>query len=135
MRPCTKCLSMKSLHRASTYGHVNCISLLIEKYNIDPNTENKYGKTPLHNASECGFIECMHELLRNNANADAQDIDGNTPLHHASIKYANCVALLMANGANSELQNKLCDTPYVLALKYNHIEGALNMLYFNIQFC
>lgn len=49
----------------------------------DVNTHDKYGKTVLRKASECGHLAVMTPLLENGANDNAQDEYGQTALQMA----------------------------------------------------
>ena len=62
-------------------GKLEVLKLLI-KYGADVN-ESTYC-TPLHKAVEYNKEEIVSELLKNGANPNLQDTNGNTPIHEAS---------------------------------------------------
>ena len=57
---------------------------LLLQLNADPNTKNKYGSTPLHWASLCGYVDMARLLLQFNADPNTKNKNGDTPLHWAS---------------------------------------------------
>ncbi|QQR49366.1 ankyrin repeat domain-containing protein [bacterium] len=73
---------------------------------IDVNTKNDYDETLLHIAASRGQSECVQELLAHNADFEAIELDGMTPLYYASN--TACTQLLLEKGANPNI----CDTCY-----------------------
>ena len=47
---------------------------------IDVNSKDNNGQTALHIAAENDFGEVLSQLIKNNANVNVQDNQGNTPL-------------------------------------------------------
>lgn len=75
----------------------------------------------------------IQALLENNANPNATDINGNTPLHIAMIAGdVNSVTLLIKNGAKLDIKNRfnltplqiLSDYTYEKAEKFINIQGG-----------
>ncbi len=56
---------------------------LVER-GADVTAKNNNGFSPLHLASQQGYVEAAHFLVKHGANATAQDNNGMTPLHLAS---------------------------------------------------
>lgn len=79
------------------------------------------GKTNLHYAAEMGEIETMQKLLDKNAPIDAQDHEGNTPLHTTIIgKQKDAALLLVKYYADFTIRNN--DGRNSVNLLFNHIE-------------
>jgi ankyrin repeat protein len=88
-----------------------CLKLLLE-YGGDPNVNNIYGVTPLHEASRINDHKCVKILLKNGAHYNARMCNGATPLHWACMW--NCrrnVQLLLEAGADPTLTNHHGKTP------------------------
>lgn len=51
-----------------------------------PDTEDRNGRSPLHEAAHQGFNEVVRALLDGGADVNAMDHGGSTPLHWASCK-------------------------------------------------
>jgi len=75
--------------------------LLKEMPRLAQTTDN-LGYTPLHYAALSGPAELVQDLHEANANIDAQDHSGNTPLHCSCAEMA---AVLIAMNANIESRN------------------------------
>ena len=65
-------ISEKMLFQAADSGSVDDIVTLINA-GIDPNCEDSYGHSPLHNAVLVGQLEAAQALLDNGADVDWQD--------------------------------------------------------------
>lgn len=90
--------------------------------------KDDYQRTPLHRAVECeADNKLIKALLKHEADPNAQDDNGNTPLHYAAHNGdIECVELLLAHNANPHITNRykknaLCDinaskAPHSLAL-------------------
>ena len=65
--------SMSALHRASLYGHLELVSLLLEDPLIDVNQLNEHGKSPLHLACNANNTDVLRRLL------DDERVDVNLP--------------------------------------------------------
>ncbi|MDR3285218.1 MAG: ankyrin repeat domain-containing protein [Holosporales bacterium] len=73
-------------------------------------TKNPDGGTPLHYAALFGFIEIVKVLLTANANKDAKDNYGLTPLHYGHEK-TEVVKVLLAAGASRNVEDNYGCTP------------------------
>jgi len=60
-------------------GNLPLIRYLVENLHMDINTQDKYGKTPLHNAIERGDINYVKYLVDHGAGLDIPDRNGITP--------------------------------------------------------
>ena len=74
--------------------------------------------TPLH----CAITKQeVTNHLKKNANINAQDFNGNTPLHHAIMHNDyNIAKHLIDCGADVNIQNNEGGTPFYIATRYNH---------------
>lgn len=136
---------LSPLHLASNRGYLEIVRELIRnKANID--IQNNEGRTPLFSTFTCRNTEIIkevfdnritpeelernnllifEELIKNGANVNIQNKDGNTPLHQASIcNSLERVCLLIKSGANTKSKNNEGDIPLVVALKHGHYDIA-----------
>jgi len=60
---------------AASHGHVAMIDLLVERYGVDPNGADVYGRTALHRAAEYGHIRTVKHLVEKH-NVDIHERDG-----------------------------------------------------------
>ena len=98
------------------------------KRGADVKAENKWGQTPLHEASYRNHIAIAKLLLDTGADLKAKDEDGWTPLHVASRRNRIEIAkLLIDRGADVEAKVDGC-TPLHLASYWNRIETAKLLL-------
>ena len=74
------------LHLAARNSHENIVALLAGNHLINTNTVNKDKETPLLIAAEKGYLEVAKHLIKNKANVNRPDKNGDTPLDHAKIK-------------------------------------------------
>lgn len=119
-----------ALHYASRSGHLEIVKLLVEK-EASVNTQNKYGRTALHHASECteslfeghesnpehkeieDYLEIVKLLVEKGANINIQDEHGRTALHIASVNgRLEMVKLLVEKGADIKVKNNKGETPF-----------------------
>ena len=91
----------RCLGKMAKSGEVKIVENLIEVEDIDVNTRNKEGQTPLILASRSGHTEIVSMLLRlPETKVDAQDVQGFTALLYAAIDYK--VAALRLQIAKAE---------------------------------
>jgi ankyrin repeat protein len=62
---------------------------------VDPNTQDKYGRTPLHWAAYNGYIDVVKLFLVHGADPAVKDKDGRTPLDLARVKGRHKVVLVI----------------------------------------
>ena len=122
------------LHFAVLGGNIETIQYLIEN-NVNVNSRNMNGETPLHWCCKEGNIEIAKLLIHHGANYTLTDFDRNSPLHWA-VEYNNheIVSYLLSkevplNGTNTNLL-----TPLKLAkLNYSKESMVLLKKYFSLQ--
>jgi ankyrin repeat protein len=109
---------------AAIKGNVDAVRALIAR---DADV-NKTGWTPLHYAASAGspqHVEIIALLLENHAYIDAASPNGSTPLMMAAQYGSNDgVQLLLNEGADPTLKNKLGLTAFDFASKVSRTESA-----------
>ena len=97
-------------------GKLDSVRYLIEKEGIDVDIRNEEedqnkdtplfcGDTPLHVACLYGHHQIVDYLLHMGANIDAQNDEGNTPLHYAYVIKQVAPEYLISKGANRKIAN------------------------------
>ncbi|XP_043464073.1 putative ankyrin repeat protein RF_0381 [Leptopilina heterotoma] len=97
------------------------ISKLLLQHPVKINDESQErDHTPLHFAVEIGNLEIVKILLTKGAIVNATNNNSDTPLHIAVSEKNNpsesVIQLLLENGADVKIQNKLTCTPYDLSV-------------------
>lgn len=104
-------LGYAPLHWAVRRHDISAISSLLLQGHANPNTPDRYGRTPLHLAAKGGFLPAAQELLDHGADPNAQDIKGKTPLHLAVCSSEpsslQIVHLLLAVEAHPDAPDKI----------------------------
>ena len=103
---------------AAQRNHADCIRVLLE-FKADPEQANPDGQTSVYQAAGAGQIAALRVLLKV-ANPTALEGDGNTSAHIATAQgHADCLRLLIDNGASVNHVNKEGDSPLELAMALN----------------
>ncbi|RCG29797.1 ankyrin repeat domain-containing protein [Sphaerisporangium album] len=105
------------LHYAALKGDAGRVSELIAA-GLDPNLVDGDGFVPLHMAAQEGHVDAARALLDNDAEVDAENRHGNTPLSVAvfnSRGRGDLMALLRERGADPCRENNYGQTPLGLA--------------------
>ena len=88
-----------ALHIATIYGHLNCISILLNS-GIDINSKTNFNNTALTYAAYKGHLQCMELLLARGADINSRNKEKLTALHYAALNgHEACVSLLLNKGA------------------------------------
>ncbi|XP_060254458.1 ankyrin repeat domain-containing protein 27 isoform X4 [Ovis aries] len=109
------------LHVAALCGQASLIDLLVSKGAV-VNATDYHGSTPLHLACQKGYqsVTCVKALVYFDVQTCRLDIGnekGDTPLHIAARwGYQGIIETLLQNGASTEIQNRLKETPLKCAL-------------------
>lgn len=74
---------------------------------VSPDTIDEHGNTVLHVAAQNGNKKLIKATLRWGANINAQNTQGQTPLHYLfAYKYEELAAYLISKGADDSIQNE-----------------------------
>ena len=121
-------------HMLAGYGEVECMSVFIDA-GLDLSFRDMLGATVLHEAvAKKDRVEMVEYLLGRGARGiiNAQDHNGNTPLHAVAIqgRGADLAKLLLDNGADTKVENKLGYTSLDLAVMLGEDSMARALLEF-----
>ena len=109
--------NMTAVNNACFTTNMATVQFLVE-LGADIHRPNERGETCLMNA--VGYSKLCRFLIDNGALVNAQDIFGNTALHHAIAGgYLETVQLLLDHGSDQNMENNLGDD----ALKFASIRG------------
>ncbi|XP_064015900.1 ankyrin repeat domain-containing protein 27 isoform X2 [Pogoniulus pusillus] len=107
------------LHLACQKGYQN-VTLLLLHYKASSDVQDNNGNTPLHLACTYGHEDCVKALVYYDVHSCRLDIGnekGDTPLHIAARwGYQGIIEVLLQNGANPEIQNRMRETSLQCAL-------------------
>uniref|UniRef100_A0A4X1TPK9 Ankyrin repeat domain-containing protein 27 n=1 Tax=Sus scrofa TaxID=9823 RepID=A0A4X1TPK9_PIG len=107
------------LHLACQKGYQS-VTLLLLHYKANAQVQDNNGNTPLHLACTYGHEDCVKALVYYDVQSCRLDIGnekGDTPLHIAARwGYQGIIETLLQNGASTEIQNRLKETPLQCAL-------------------
>ena len=105
------------------------VSILIIHGAIVRTVDHRFS-TPLHHSVEVGSEFITARILKEDPNVNAQDKDGNSPLHIASKKKGkpSLTRMLIRKGASVHLTNNKGQTPLHIASIHNNIEAAEQLL-------
>jgi ankyrin repeat protein len=116
-------LGYSPLHITCESGNFKLTKILLDN-NPPPNLElreNEYGSMPIHLACHSRSIGIVRLLIEKGADVNAQESNGDTPLHIAARgeplrslfreEYLALIKLLLEKGANPHIRNNKRKTP------------------------
>ncbi|XP_050779011.1 ankyrin repeat domain-containing protein 27 isoform X3 [Gopherus flavomarginatus] len=107
------------LHLACQKGYQN-VTLLLLHYKASTDVQDNNGNTPLHLACTYGHEDCVKALVYYDVHScrlDTGNEKGDTPLHIAARwGYQGIIEVLLQNGANPDIQNRVKETSLQCAL-------------------
>ncbi|XP_022158785.1 putative E3 ubiquitin-protein ligase XBAT31 [Momordica charantia] len=94
-----------ALHFAAAHGHIEILSLLLERYAINPDEANGKKQTPLMLAAMHGKISCVQKLVEVGANILLFDSVGRrTCLHYAAYYgHSDCLKAILSAAHSSPI--------------------------------
>ena len=115
------------LVEAARNGDTARVRALLEQ-EVDPNTADKSGATPLWVAIENRHHETAELLVSRGARVDAA-FDGFTPLAKAALDgNTKATNILLRSGADAEARNKYGATPLLIAAEHGRVGVARALL-------
>eukprot|EP01138_Halocafeteria_seosinensis_P016420 gb/GECG01016751.1/.p1 GENE.gb/GECG01016751.1/~~gb/GECG01016751.1/.p1 ORF type:complete len:439 (+),score=51.50 gb/GECG01016751.1/:1-1317(+) len=117
------------LHMAALEGHLEVVSILLQKGGATINSRQEHNKTPLHYAvMREGNSEIVQLLVKSGADVSAQDDEGKTALHYAvEYKETGTVRVLLCSGADPSMPDGFGVKPLDIA-RDNRTQSILNLL-------
>ncbi|DAZ96021.1 TPA: hypothetical protein N0F65_009000 [Lagenidium giganteum] len=133
-------IALTPLHEAAAAGDLATVRHLLS-YGIDPDVKGEFEvgvcwRTPLHWASIMGRYWIIADLIKNNADVNAQDRGGRTPLHWATRhNHVESVKILLENGADPLATDHGCLTPLGFGVMKGLVRSEIVKLYrdFNVD--
>ncbi|XP_071827389.1 uncharacterized protein [Apostichopus japonicus] len=112
-------------------GDPACLSILV-KDRSELDVPDDKGWRELHQACRHGRIQHIETLLSYDADMDAQNEAGNTPLHVcASYNQTAAARILLFRGASKTITNQASQTAYQVAIVSNNMDLAENIKNFS----
>ncbi|KAK3940661.1 hypothetical protein QBC46DRAFT_353953 [Diplogelasinospora grovesii] len=110
------------------HGGEVIFAFLLASGELDANSRDKDGRTPLSWAAEKGNEAIVKLLLQNGVDFNAKDTDGRTPLMWATLKgHEAIVKLLLENGVDVNAKDLFDQTPLIWAIRQGH-EAIVKLL-------
>ena len=106
-----------ALHTAASEGHAEVVDYLLNRGGafVDPLTVSL--RTPLHIACTRANLEIIKMLCNAKANINAQDKDGDTPLHMLSeCGYQTGLMFMLKKKPDLTIKNRFCETAAEVAV-------------------
>lgn len=112
------------LHTAAKSRAVECIKLMLFKYQVDVNTLDTTGMAPIHICADRGFSDCLKILLSwDKTQINLKDHQQFTALHLACVSaQVECVKLLIEYNANVNAKNMKSQVPIHKAAKAQSVD-------------
>ena len=93
-------------------GDEERVRVLLEKGADANEADSETKMTALHLSADRGNLAITQMLLNAGAHVNAQDINGDTPLHNACLcGHKDIIQLLLSHGADKQLQNSSYEKP------------------------
>ncbi|KAE8009641.1 hypothetical protein FH972_006067 [Carpinus fangiana] len=111
------------LHEASATNRVDLMKVLCAAFgDIDVNSVDSDGRTPIHVAAVRGSVEAIRFCLRPGGKADVLDCNGWSPLHYAAAEgHLEAVECLLEGSNGKYVVNNDGKTAFALAVENGHL--------------
>ncbi|KAM4703364.1 E3 ubiquitin-protein ligase MIB2 isoform 2-T2 [Rhinophrynus dorsalis] len=96
-----------ALHLATLNNHQEVVEILIKEGRCDVNLRNNRNQSPLHLAVTQGHISLVELLVTEGADVNAEDEDGDTPMHIVFVRQHPTFVDPLQEGSGSSLLTKL----------------------------
>eukprot|EP01117_Protostelium_nocturnum_P000412 TRINITY_DN10478_c0_g1_i1.p1 TRINITY_DN10478_c0_g1~~TRINITY_DN10478_c0_g1_i1.p1 ORF type:complete len:389 (+),score=63.15 TRINITY_DN10478_c0_g1_i1:133-1299(+) len=122
-----------ALHWYATFGNIEAVKLLIEKYGADPNIQSYLGSTSVVRAISHIYGKRRRELLTylisKGGNLNIRCVDGWNCLHMViDTNLTDFVDEFLANGVEIDAQDKKGSTPLIFAVERGYNETVRMLL-------
>lgn len=114
-----------ALHLSGELGQVAMAELLLRQPNVNADSTDEEGRTPLMMAANAGSVDVARLLIAAGANVNRADKSGGTPLLLASD--LTVINVLLAAGADPDVADATGETPLSRAVQRRDLE-ALSVL-------
>ncbi|XP_062144830.1 protein VAPYRIN-LIKE-like [Alnus glutinosa] len=111
------------LHEAAAKNRVDLMEVLCAAFgDIDVNSVDSDGRTPIHAAAVMGFVEAIRFCVRLGGEADVFDCNGWSPLHFAAAEgHLEAVECLLEGSNGKYVVNNDGKTAFALAVENEHL--------------
>ncbi|XP_074848186.1 ankyrin repeat domain-containing protein 53 [Carettochelys insculpta] len=114
-----------AIHLAALHGRLECLKLVVEKFEVDVNLASLTGWTPIHLVmnKESGprALECLQYLIGKGADVNVKNQGGTTPLHKAASEgRLDCIIELVEAGADVHAKDIEGQEPIDLCVMWAH---------------
>ncbi|XP_038256481.1 ankyrin repeat domain-containing protein 53 [Dermochelys coriacea] len=114
-----------AIHLAALHGRLECLKLIVEKFEVDVNLASLTGWTPIHLVmnKESGprTLECLQYLIGKGADINVQNQGGMSPLHKAASEgRLDCIIELVEAGADVHAKDAEGQQPIDLCRIWAH---------------
>lgn len=123
-------------HVAAQYGQTEILYHAFMKYNMDVDSPDVDGRTPLHWAAYKGHKDTVKLLIMTGADVMRVDTEGCSPLHWASIKGHTEACMALLQGGSEDMLETVEGsgmTPSQLAIDKGHRGLGLNLAEYRLH--
>lgn len=118
--PACNMTDVDRLADAAATGETEKVKTLLEQEGVDPNSLNRFGRTPLQ-CMMMGNVKIAELLLAHGANPNIKDSHNVLPIHDAAREgFLETVQLLIKYGAIANIRNSWNMRPIDLAREEGH---------------
>ena len=117
---------------ANSDNNISAVRQMLAQ-NVNPNVPDSSGRTSVHEAASTGSLHMLEMLLAAGGRAQAQDFNGNSPLHLAADASSSvlsedisnaAISKLLKFGANPNIANHDGDTPLHVAARTHGLHSS-----------
>ena len=118
------------LHEAINSGDLQTVHTILSSEIVNVDAQDDAGNTALHLAAAIGFTEGIEVLLKFNANTNAVNHEGFTPLHSAVIRVQEQSVQALLNDKKLKINIVTFNerTPFELAIERGYVKIAEHLI-------